>query len=373
MSRRKQPSIIMSHQNHTIDCCGSKVSKVSKVLPNMKNKLFLQLVFILIIIGVLLSSAVFSQDGSVAALDSQLDSPFVAVLTPVVFYNAINACESAGFELLVTNPFSEQDTYDFSVESFEGSDNETFISVINPSVVVLSPGESASVSINVSLEDCTLTGRLPVVFVAESRSFNDAVEIELVLDVSAQGVPLVAPETRNILTNFSKNVASLSVLNAGTASARYAVQLVGEPWMRLGQGSLQLGAGEEKSLNLIFEPQEGIAERKYNATVILTDSSTKKQFRKKLVVQLQSVPFARKIMQNALRFGSIIFLILVVLFSFLKSYFWYASPEQRHARLVAAEMRAQAREQAREKQIARKAQSQERLNKLKLHMDHHAG
>ncbi len=99
----------------------------------MKKQFTLQI--LLIVLGVLLSVPVFSQNTNTAN---------TADLTPVVFYQSVKSCEPVNFVVDVRNPFDEQDAYDFFVDGFE---NE---SVIVPKAMVLDPGESRTVSINLT-------------------------------------------------------------------------------------------------------------------------------------------------------------------------------------------------------------------------------
>ncbi|MBI4016530.1 MAG: hypothetical protein HY363_02445 [Candidatus Aenigmarchaeota archaeon] len=306
------------------------------------------MIILLIFVGVLLSFPVFSQE------TSETFQSNIAELRPVVFYQTVKSCEPASFAVKVRNQFDESDTYDFFVDGFEND------SVITPKTAILDGGNAITVSINLTPPDCTLTGRVPVVFAAESRSDGSAVEIELVLDISAQDVPLIGSGVESIMTNYSKTAAAIPVINNAKEGEplRFNVKLVGEPWMNAVQSSLQLSSGEEKSLNLVFEPPATVPEGKYNAAIVLTHPASKKEFKKNIVVQLQTLPFAKKIFLKATRTGSSVFLAVVLLISLMKFYFWHTSPEQKHARLVDAELRAQKREKRKEELIEKQKEKQ---------------
>ncbi|MBI4147754.1 hypothetical protein HY490_00515, partial [Candidatus Woesearchaeota archaeon] len=61
--------------------------------------------------------------------------------TPLVYYQAVGACEQATFTVDVKNPSTEQEIYDFFIPDFENT------STIVPRAMILNPQESRTVTI----------------------------------------------------------------------------------------------------------------------------------------------------------------------------------------------------------------------------------
>jgi len=299
----------------------------------MNTRAALRNSLILLVLSLVVS--VFGQEDIVPSAEfTSIESSIE--FTPLTYYQAVGACEQATFTVDVKNPSTEQEIYDFFVPDFENT------STIVPRAMILNPQESRTVTITTRVPDCTVTGRVPVLFRGETRNSQQILEIELLADVSQKGVPIIAPGISRIVTNYSKTTAHIPVLNPEAEPLTLSVSVQGEAWITPSVKTLQLAPGEQKQLTLVLDPPATATEQTYPATLVLT--AGKKEFKKSLDIQLQRIPFAKKLLNTFVKGGGMALAVILALGILFKAYMWYTSPEQKHKRLVTAELRSQERE-----------------------------
>jgi len=175
------------------------------------------------------------------------------------FFTALNPekhicpCESEDFDFEIQNNGQYVETYTLSVEgTYPGTLS------LSESIISIAPSESKTFHTYID-SNCDSLGDYEFTIVATpvTGGVVRSVSSKLVVD-PCYDFRLETEKDSASFCEHSQETIAISVFNEGTTSNIFELDLDGPAWANLDKNSLNIGAGEAKSANLVLAPEYGV-------------------------------------------------------------------------------------------------------------------
>lgn len=208
-------------------------------------------------------------------------------IIPLVFSQTVDPCSLVSFKVRVENTGDFEEEMAFAVKQIPTVE-------ILPAETSLQPREKKEVTIRFIPDDCSFSGKVPLIFLAKTESGIRA-EIDLFLTINSADKVVIAEKIKKIVTNYSIATVEIPVKNQGDRDGTYALSLDAPSWIKLKESTLQIKSGTESKAILILTPEESIAEDKYPAILTVTVDGTERKYTKDLTIVLSDNQFFGRI------------------------------------------------------------------------------
>ncbi|MBI2545675.1 hypothetical protein HYV81_00680 [Candidatus Woesearchaeota archaeon] len=99
----------------------------------------------------------------------------------------------------------------------------------------------------------------------------------------------------SLTVNYTKTTFSVFVSNRGTLRGTYTVRVTGADWIKPSTASFGLEPGQGIELQLVSEPEQNTAAKKYELQIEITAQSSGNTYAKPFTVTLNGTPFLAKV------------------------------------------------------------------------------
>jgi len=203
-------------------------------------------------------------------------------LSPVVWKQSINPCETAQFEIELANLGTFTEQYSLAVSS--PLKNTT----LDNSAVELVAGQNKTIAVKATPENCLQHGNYTLTLSAETNKTGLFAEIDLSLEINSAGIAeLTGPDKLDI--GYSGGNATFELANKGDAKTDYVLSV--EPvesnasFAELEARIVTIKAGEKANFEVLFNPDNETIAGTYNFNLTATTDSGR-EYSKNFAVEL---------------------------------------------------------------------------------------
>ncbi|RMD57835.1 PGF-pre-PGF domain-containing protein [Candidatus Woesearchaeota archaeon] len=280
----------------------------------------------------------------------------------------ITPCESAEYEIKISNPAEFTEIYKISTQGREDA-------TTSHKEIVLEAGQSKNIKVKAEPQDCTEHGTSLINTTIKTEKTKQEASIPFELIIRPTNIPEISPEISEIRTNHEHSSAELSIKNIGDETTTYEMSVEGPGWVSITPTTTTLEPGESTTITLVLEPSENEPEGKYALTVLATVQSSSIVYEKplKLILKepgwIETHPAATAL----IAFATILLLaLLILLIRFIRGPKFASIRTKAKKKIEAIGARRKARKEAKEKARQRakerrlKEQEREKARKEKL-------
>jgi hypothetical protein len=252
-------------------------------------------------------------------LDQQIDvSKSINIgLTPVVWKQSVNPCETTMFSVEISNLGTFAEQYFLSASSpFKNT-------TISKTTVSLAAGENETVSINATPDSCLQYGNYTLTLLAKTNKTALSAELDLSLAISSAGITAITgPDSLKI--SYSGANATFNIANKGDSKMEYVLGIAqtgaNASFAELEAQIVTIKAGENSDVLVLFNPSEETKSGTYDFKLTaITDSG--KEYPKEFSVALKKPSqISAKIMSVLIPIGH----FFSTIFGFVKHNIKYA-------------------------------------------------
>lgn len=203
-------------------------------------------------------------------------------LSPVIWEQSIDPCETAQFEIELANLGTFAEQYSLAVSS--PLKNTT----LDNSAVELAAGQNKTIVVKATPENCLQHGNYTLTLSAETNKTGLFAEIDLSLEINSAGIAeLTGPDKLEI--GHSGGNATFTLANDGDAKTDYALSI--EPvggnasFAELEARIVTIKAGEKANFEVLFNPDNETIAGIYNFNLTVTTDSGR-EYSKNFSVEL---------------------------------------------------------------------------------------
>jgi hypothetical protein len=203
-------------------------------------------------------------------------------LSPVIWKQSINPCETAQFEIELANLGTFTEQYSLAISS--PLKNTT----LDNSAVELAAGQNKTIAVKATPENCLQHGNYTLTLSAETNKTGLFAEIDLSLEINSAGIAeLTGPDKLEI--DYSGGNATFELANKGDAKIDYVLSV--EPvesnasFADLEARIVTIKAGEKANFEVLFNPDNETIAGIYNFNLTATTDSGR-EYSKNFAVEL---------------------------------------------------------------------------------------
>lgn len=307
---------------------------------------------------------IFFSDGNqdlVLSQDIIVSIPDNINLTITPQSQVIPPCDTATYDITLTNPLSFNEIYHFNAE---GHPNVH----ISQEQTILEAHSSKDMTLSVTPNDCTQSGNYPLSLTVEAEKSQQQEQYLLELLITASDIPVLANGITNIRTDYTDSTAELTIRNTGDRITAYTLTTQGPPWASVNPSSVSLNPGETQTVLLRFAPEQNVPRGTYPVTFSATVDATGIVYSKDLTVKLGPPTLLET---NPALFVALIILGIAVLIGlfflvkYIRSPAFDAKRKAYRAKIEAwkkkREQRKQQRQKRKEQKIAKKLEQKRKI------------
>lgn len=287
-----------------------------------------------------------------------VESPDTINLTTDKKEQTIAACGTAEYILNLNNPQDITETYELNVKGHKDAN-------LSENLITLLPGESTTITLTVSPQDCAQTGEYELEANAKTQETENEKTLRLSLSIENKGIPEVKTNVKTIRADFGQSSAEIPIKNTGSEETTYALSTDGPEWITIAPQTITLKPRETKQVKLVFNPDNSTAEGNYDFTLSMTSQETQAAYDTRFTIKLGPPTFYEKYPAVIAAIGVLILAAIVGLVFLMRHLNSPKIKEKRRKKKEKKEKRRQKEKEKREKKKQAKLDSQQRAKDKK--------